>query len=237
VINVDHQINAVRREVGRRALEAGEARVVTVSQAYDTDIDDLWEACTTADRIARWMMPVSGDLRLGGRYQLEGNAGGEVLRCDPPQGYDITWEYGDAVSWVEVRLTPDGEGRTRFTLSHIAHVDDHWELYGPGAVGIGWDMTLLGLSLYMGSRAAGTDGDEASPALSEAEFATSPDGVRFTILSGEAWGRADAEGGEDPEVAAAAAKRTIEAYTATPEPAGDGGEAGDGPSAAGVDPE
>ena len=29
--------------------------------------------------------PISGDLRLGGRYQLQGNAGGEILVCEPPQ--------------------------------------------------------------------------------------------------------------------------------------------------------
>ena len=237
MIDVDHQINAVRRQVGRRTLEAGEARVVTVSQAYDTDLADLWEACTTADRIARWMMPVTGDLRVGGRYQLVGNAGGEVLRCDPPEAFDITWEFGGQVSWVEVRLSAEGEGRSRFTLHHIAHVDEHWEQYGPGAVGIGWDMTLMGLYLHLASRAAGTDGDAPPPSEAEADFAASPEGVRFTTLSGEAWQRADVEGGEDPEVAAAAAKRTIEAYTATPEPGDEGPEGGGGAAAAGVDPE
>ena len=44
----------------------------------------MWDACTDPERIGRWFLPVSGDLRLGGRYQLEGNAGGEILRCEPP---------------------------------------------------------------------------------------------------------------------------------------------------------
>jgi uncharacterized protein YndB with AHSA1/START domain len=226
VIDVDHQINAVRRQVGSRTLEAGEARVVTVSQAYDTDIDDLWEACTTADRIARWMLPVTGDLEVGGRYQLEGNAGGEVLRCDPPQAFDITWEFGGSVSWVEVRLTAEGEGRSRFTLSHIAHVDEHWDEYGPAAVGIGWDMAMLGMSLHLAARAAGTDADATDRSGFEAEFAASPEGARFTTVSGEAWGRADAESGADPEAAAAAAKRTIAAYTAVPDAGGEGVDPG-----------
>ena len=34
-IDVDHQINAVRRTVRTRVLEAGEAKVVTVSQVSD----------------------------------------------------------------------------------------------------------------------------------------------------------------------------------------------------------
>ena len=39
---------------------------VRVEDVYDTDIDDLWEACTTPERLARWIAEVSGDLREGG---------------------------------------------------------------------------------------------------------------------------------------------------------------------------
>ena len=69
-------------------------------------------------------MPISGDLRVAGRYQLDGNASGTIERCDPPRSFTATWEYGDEVTWVEVRLEPEGDGRTRFTLEHLAHVDD-----------------------------------------------------------------------------------------------------------------
>ena len=47
MIDVTHQINAVKRTVGTRTLEAGEARVVAISQTYNADLDDLWDACTT----------------------------------------------------------------------------------------------------------------------------------------------------------------------------------------------
>ena len=49
MIDVNHQINAVRRTVGTRVLEAGEARVVTVSQSYPTDAADLWDAVPTSN--------------------------------------------------------------------------------------------------------------------------------------------------------------------------------------------
>jgi hypothetical protein len=49
MINVTQQINAVRREVGRRVLEPGEARAVTISQTYHADINDVWDACTNPD--------------------------------------------------------------------------------------------------------------------------------------------------------------------------------------------
>jgi uncharacterized protein YndB with AHSA1/START domain len=67
MIDVTRQINAVHRTVGSRTLEAGEARVVTIGQAYDTDADDLWDACTNIERIPRWFLPITGDLKVGGR--------------------------------------------------------------------------------------------------------------------------------------------------------------------------
>ncbi|HEX7430212.1 MAG TPA: polyketide cyclase, partial [Mycobacterium sp.] len=67
MIDATQQINTVRRTVGTRTLEAGEARVVTISQSYDTDAADLWDACTNIERIPRWFLPVTGDLRVGGQ--------------------------------------------------------------------------------------------------------------------------------------------------------------------------
>jgi len=114
MIEVEQQINAVRRRVGTRVLEAGEARTVTVSQEYDATVDDVWDACTNAERLPRWFLPVSGDLRLGGRYQFEGNAGGTVQECDPPHSLAATWEYGGEVSWIELRLAPTPGGSDTF---------------------------------------------------------------------------------------------------------------------------
>ena len=108
MIEVDHQINEVRRTVGGRVLEAGEARVVTLSQSYATDAEDLWDACTNIERIPRWFLPITGDLQAGGQYQLEGNANGTILTCDPPREFTATWEYGGGVSWIEVRVTHEG---------------------------------------------------------------------------------------------------------------------------------
>ena len=151
MIDVTHQINAVQRRVGARTLAAGEARIVVVSQTYDAAVEDVWDACTSAERIPRWFLPVSGELKLGGRYQLEGNAGGTIERCDPPESFFVTWEFGGQVSWVEVRLTRGRRpARTRLEIEHIAHVgDDMWAQFGPGAVGIGWDSILLGLSQHL----------------------------------------------------------------------------------------
>src|SRR3954454_7080028 len=39
---------------------------VQVQDVYDTDIDDLWQACTSPERLVRWIAEVSGALRVGG---------------------------------------------------------------------------------------------------------------------------------------------------------------------------
>ncbi|TDB85943.1 SRPBCC family protein [Actinomadura sp. 7K534] len=211
MVEVTGQINAVRRRVGERVLEAGTARTSTVSQVYDTDVEDLWDAVTTAERVGRWFLPVSGDLRLGGRFELEGNASGTIERCDPPKGFSATWEYGGMTSWIEVRLSPEEDGRARLELEHIAHVDDDmWGQFGPAAVGIGWDQGLLGLALHMS--AGGAPGPEAGQ-----EWAMSEEGKEFTRQSGEAWYRAHVESGADESVARACADRTIAAYTGSAE--------------------
>jgi uncharacterized protein YndB with AHSA1/START domain len=207
MFDITQQLSAVRRQVGQRVLEAGKARIVTVSQAYDADLDDVWDACTNPERIPRWFMPVSGELRVGGQYQLEGNASGTVERCDPPKGFAATWEYGGEVSWIEVRLSPDN-GRTRFELDHIAHVDDvRWAEFGPGAVGVGWDLGLMGLARHLSSGEA-VDPAEAVGWLSSAE------GKQFVTVSSDGWRDASIADGTPEDEAQAAGERVTAAYTA-----------------------
>ena len=205
MIDVDHQINAVRRTLGDRTLDSGQARVVTISQSYATDVADLWDACTNIERIGRWFLPITGDLRVGGQYQLDGNASGTVLTCEPPREFTATWECGDAISWIEVRIFEDGPSRSRFELHHITHVDDHWEQFGPGATGMGYDGALVGLTIHLSTGA---------PVQQSwgGEWMASAQGRRFTCETGEAWYRANVAAGADPFWARAAADRCIAAY-------------------------
>lgn len=205
MIDVDHQINAVQRTVGDRTLDAGEARVVTISQSYETDAADLWDACTDIERIPRWFLPITGDLRVGGQYQLEGNAHGSVLTCNPPHEFTATWEFGDAVSWIEVRIFDEGPHRSRFELQHIAHADDHWEQFGPGATGMGYDGALVGLTIHLST------GRAVEQSWGQ-QWMASEDGRRFTRNSGEAWYQANVAAGADHDWARAAADRCIAAY-------------------------
>ncbi len=206
VIEVVEEINCVERRVGSRTFDAGEARTVVISRTYDAALEDVWDACTNPERIPRWFLPVSGELGAGGRYQLEGNAGGEIERCDPPHGFAATWEFGGNVSWIELRLSDLGGGRTRFELEHIAPGDDeHWAQFGPGAVGVGWELALLGLARHFASGAA------VDPAAAAA-WAASEEGRRFMSLSSRRWCEAAIEAGGDPAGSRAAAERTTRFY-------------------------
>ena len=211
MIDVLNELDRIRRDVGTAQLPPGEARVVRLERAYDAAIGDVWDALTNPERVSRWFMPVTGDFRIGGTYQLEGNAGGTIESCDPPNGFTATWEYGGEVSWIEVRLTEEGPDRTQLVLEHIAHVDDErWTQFGPGAVGVGWDLSLLGLTLHLASGEAVDPG--AFMAWSETD-----DGRRFMTVSARSWGGAAIAAGDDPDTARATAERTAGFYTGAEE--------------------
>ena len=204
-------LGAEFRQVADREHLGKPAIVAIATRTYDTTVDDLWEALTTPERLTRWFLPVEGELKLGGRYQLQGNAGGTITRCDPPGALDLTWEFGGATSWVNVRLTREGRG-ARLVLEHIAHRDaigkEHLEKFGPGAVGIGWDLALHGLAQHLGTGGAAVD------RVAFEAWTRSGEGKAFIRTCGEAWGAAHAASGEAAEEARAKAERTIAFYTA-----------------------
>ncbi|HVW42258.1 MAG TPA: SRPBCC family protein [Amycolatopsis sp.] len=194
-MDIAGQINAIHREV--------RGRLVAVSRRYDASAEDIWHACTDPARLSRWFLPVSGDLRPGGTYRLKGNACGDIMLCEPPRLLRVTWIFGEGPgSVVELRLRPEGAA-TRLDLEHSGLTDDqHWDQFGPGAVGVGWDLALLGLALHLsGERIADPD-----------EWGTSPEARDLMTQSAKAWGVAHIVSGEDPAQATAAAARTTSFY-------------------------
>jgi uncharacterized protein YndB with AHSA1/START domain len=146
-IDIANQVSAIHRQVGRQPNEDGEGIGILLRRSYDAPIDDVWNALTEPDRLKRWFLPVSGDLRVGGSFQLEGNAGGEILRCEPPRLLAVT--FGGPTSLVELRLSSDGQDATVLELEHTVPI----EMAGSGAgalyVGPGWDGAFMGLDLYV----------------------------------------------------------------------------------------
>jgi uncharacterized protein YndB with AHSA1/START domain len=146
------QIGAISREVSRQYTESGETVAVTVQRRYDADQADVWQAITDPERVRRWFLPVTGDLREGGNFQLEGNASGDIMTCEPPRHLMVT--FGGESSIVDVLLSDDGQ-QTLLKLTHSVPI----ELAGSGAgalyVGPGWDGALLGLALHFAGEVTG----------------------------------------------------------------------------------
>ena len=57
-IDLSRHLGAVTRTVANRMHEGRPANVVIASRAYDTPVEDLWDALTNKDRIPRWFLPV-----------------------------------------------------------------------------------------------------------------------------------------------------------------------------------
>jgi uncharacterized protein YndB with AHSA1/START domain len=207
------QLQAVVRALTTTERDGQEMRLLTAERHFPASPDEVWDALTNPARVPRWLGGgVTGDLDVGGRFQIEGNAGGEILVCTPPETFSITWEYGGAISWVDVTLTPVDD-QTRLLLEHTAPVDPTmWEQFGPGAVGIGWELALIGLDEHLLSpdfdpvQATGwTTGQDARPYLAE-----------FVTGCSHAWVEASIAAGTDPDAVRAAGTRCTEAYTAPP---------------------
>lgn len=211
-MNIDGQIDGVTRSVTTTESDGTPVRVQSLTQRYPAPLDDVWDAVTSAERIARWFLPVAGDLRLGGRYQFEGNAGGTVMECVPPRTdsahFRVTWEFGGGVTWVTVRLTALGESSTSFELEHVAPLDavpeELWNQFGPGATGLGWDAALLGLNLHVIA-----PGERPDDPLA---WQLGPEGRRFNRLAADRWADAQISDGAPPEVARAAADAVYAVY-------------------------
>lgn len=206
-IDALEQVGLVTRVVRTGERDGRPTKVAEARRVYRADVDDVWDALTSAERLPRWFMPVSGDLGVGGRYQLQGNAGGTVEACDRPHRLAVTWEYGGEVGWVEVHLAAAGDDATELRLLHEAHVDPaFWEQFGPGAVGVGWDLALWGLALHLAT------GASVDPAESEA-WSVGPEGRAFITSAATGWAAAAAGDGDDPAAAQRAGERTIAFYT------------------------
>ncbi|KAM5343256.1 hypothetical protein ACJ41O_014222 [Fusarium nematophilum] len=200
-MDLNEQLAAVDRTVKKTTLDSGEqGRTITINQTFPITASVLWDACTNPDKIKQFFSPVTGDLRLNGRFQVENNASGTIEKCTPPSNYRLTWEFGGSTSWVEVHVEGVSETESRLELSHISPVNKHWEEYGAGAGGVGWEMSFAGLAYYLRGEKVGE------------EWFARGETREYLGKCSEAWGRAAVEGGEDAGEVEEAVKRTTAFY-------------------------
>jgi uncharacterized protein YndB with AHSA1/START domain len=110
--------------------------VVRVEDVYDTDIDDLWEACTTPERLARWIAQVAGDLRVGGKihatFTSSWDGPGRIEVCDRPHHLMMTMEPDTEDETVmEAWFTEEGD-KTRLVVEERGLPLDKIHYHGAG---------------------------------------------------------------------------------------------------------
>jgi uncharacterized protein YndB with AHSA1/START domain len=198
MIDIAEQLEAIERTVSRGPIEGGEGVTVLLGRVYDGTVEDVWAALTDPERIRRWFYPVSGDLRAGGKFQLEGNAGGDILACEPPRLLRLT--FGGPLSLVELRLSPDGAERTRLELEHTVPIEMARSGAGALYVGPGWDGAFLALALFL----------QGVVAEDPVAAANSPEAREFTLRSVHTWvSVVEASGTAGPEDIAAAKEMSL----------------------------
>jgi uncharacterized protein YndB with AHSA1/START domain len=148
------------RILGRLRAADGKG-VVRIEDRYDTDIDDLWSAITSPDRLARWIGRVEGDLRPGGTFLLSTadlESDGRVEICERPRRLVVTTRETEASyrkgqgaepfdEVAEATLTADGEQTILVIEVRGVPLDKAF------AYGAGWQIHAENLAAYLDGRA------------------------------------------------------------------------------------
>ncbi len=184
MIDILEHIDTVQREVSR----TGETVSLQMRREYRATPEELWDAMTDPARLARWFWPTTGDFQVGGSFQLQDMAGGDILECEPPKSFKVT--YGGPNSFLEIRLHPTAGDSTDLELEHVVT-----GIPAPGAggalyVGPGWDGGLLGLALYV---------DGLPDGFNPVTFADSPEMLKFNEQCVRVWLKVVRESGTTTE--------------------------------------
>jgi hypothetical protein len=89
-----------------------------------------------------------------------------------------------------------------------------WDQFGPGAVGVGWDLAFMGLARNVADRATTID------PLTGANWPTTAEGKAFVRAASTDWGRAAISAGDSRDDALASAENTRRFYTGEAPPTG-----------------
>ena len=99
-------------------------------------VERVWRAFTDPEALAGWFWPrrfqtlVTSDLRVGGRYRIDGSAGGlavsgEYLELEAPRRLRFGWQWDGHWEMTEVNLALRASGHaTVLRLRHAGFSDD-----------------------------------------------------------------------------------------------------------------
>lgn len=206
---MDFKFDRIATNISRRVVsfkqDSKPMRKVLLTCDFAETKKVLWQSLTDSEKLEKWFQPVTGELSLNRRFQIQDNASGSVISCQEGESFSITWEFASDVSWVDVSLVELEHGSVRLSISHTMNFTEHWTHYGPGATGVGWELSLYGLAFFL------LHPDKQK--FDEMEFVSSPLGRSVIEGSSEGWAEAGIASGIEPTHAQQAAKRTTVFYT------------------------
>lgn len=203
-ISPEIQLDAVSRSLELIWEDGGVSATQTLGRRLGAPAQEVWSALTCPERLAQWFAPVSGTLRVGGHYAVEGGSSGTIAECTPHSRLALTWEYDGATSDVVVEIAPE-DGGTRVHLLHVAVIShEMWAQFGAGAGGVGWDLGFLGLQQHL------EDGAATPP--ESTDWIGSEQAREFMAGSSRRWADASIAAGTPTEEARAAGERTTAFY-------------------------
>ena len=138
----------LRAEGGRRG--------VRFERHFAASLEEVWDALTNPERLARWLAPGSIDGGGDGTVKLDFGEGGlvtgRVLRWEPLSLVEFEWRFaGETESVVRFELSRDGDG-THLVLDHRALGPEHATGYSAG-----WDAHLAALGDHLEGRQGSWD--------------------------------------------------------------------------------
>ena len=96
-------------------------------------------------RRTRTWRPLPVGRQCGRRHSSVRTAVALLAHVGDSQATSVGWRFA---------FRPMAAGRTKLMLTHTAHLSAHWDEYGPGAAGVGWELTLLGLAIHVARSSA-----------------------------------------------------------------------------------
>ena len=130
----------------------GRRLAVRFERTYAAPIDEVWDALTSPERLARWLAPGRIDEVVELDFGDGGIVTGKVLQLREPSLLEFEWHFADETeSVVRFELSADGE-ETRVVLDHRALDARHAPGYAAG-----WHAHLDGLRDEVGGGSGSWD--------------------------------------------------------------------------------
>lgn len=146
---MDSWLAATTRKIGEGRIGESAGHSVRLRRSFPAPINAVWAACTARERIDTWFLPVTGDLQVGGTYQLETYAEGEILWCEAPGLLSVTMAANGVPGEAQLRLEAVSGTETVLEFEHTMVVDPAvWSAIVP-EIGAAWEVALKYLERHL----------------------------------------------------------------------------------------